>query len=145
MKKNLALCVAVALCTPVCSAFAAEITEPTEVGTTTMPPGQYTLVEKNTAKSYSLMVTRKGTMIMAPGGSKALTETSAPATTTATTAPAATQSAQQTAAGAAVPATSAAAKPGNAALKGLMQKGMNEGMNQLMKSGTTKKLEQLIK
>jgi len=39
-------------------------TAPTEVGTTTMPAGQYTVIDQTSGKKYSLMVTTKGTMIL---------------------------------------------------------------------------------
>lgn len=52
---------------------------PTEVGTTTMPPGQYSLTEVNTGKKYSLTVTDKGTMIFAAATAPA-TAASTPAT-----------------------------------------------------------------
>jgi hypothetical protein len=44
----------------------ANITGPTEVGTSAMPPGQYSLVEKISGKTYSLTVTNRGNMILSP-------------------------------------------------------------------------------
>ncbi len=44
-----------------------DITAPTEVGTTTMPAGQYLVTDQVSGKKYSLMVTSKGTMILGPG------------------------------------------------------------------------------
>src|SRR5258705_6301577 len=63
--------------------FADEITEPTEVGLSTMPPGEYTLTEKKTSKTYSLMVTKKGSMIMGPPGAAGSAATVAAATAAA--------------------------------------------------------------
>jgi hypothetical protein len=55
-------------------------TAPTEVGTTTMTPGEYSVTDQGNGKKYSLMVTTKGTMILGPA-----TTTVAPTTTTTTT------------------------------------------------------------
>ena len=49
-----------------------DVTEPTEVGTTTIHPGEYVLTEKKSNKAYSLMVTKKGMMIMGPAGAAAM-------------------------------------------------------------------------
>ncbi len=58
-------------------------TAPTEVGSTTMPAGQYSLIEQSTGKKYSLMITTKGTMICGPAPTVPTTTTGA-STTTAT-------------------------------------------------------------
>jgi hypothetical protein len=135
---------AMALWLPACAAFAApEITAPTDVGNTTMPPGEYLVTEKSSSKAYSLMVTSKGTMILAPAPNHAAAAVQTPAAPTATVAPAA-------GAAATTAATTAAVAPGGSsmvsgAMKGLMQKGMQEGMNQLVKGGATKQLNKFIK
>jgi hypothetical protein len=41
-------------------------TAPAEVGTTTMDPGQYLVIDQGSGKKYSLMVTTKGSMILGP-------------------------------------------------------------------------------
>ena len=48
------------------TATKADITAPTEVGTTTMPAGQYLVIDQVSGKKYSLMVSSKGTMILGP-------------------------------------------------------------------------------
>jgi len=58
------------------------ISAPTEVGTTTMPPGEYSVTDQASGKKYSLMVTSKGTMILGAATAAATTTT----TTTKTTA-----------------------------------------------------------
>lgn len=40
------------------------IAGPREVGTTTMPPGSYHIVEQQTRKAFTLTVTQKGNMIL---------------------------------------------------------------------------------
>lgn len=125
---------------------------PEEVGTTTMPPGQYLVSDQVSKKTYSLTVTQKGNMILgvAPEGVEVRQTTTASANTAAASTPAATGG--TAAAGAAVNATT-----GNSltqgvtqdALTGLMkqgmQKGMQRGMQELMKQGGTKQLDKLIK
>jgi hypothetical protein len=89
---------AASLCTLICSSAFADapaadstapatslsITGPQEVGTTTMPPGNYVIKEQTTGNSYDLMVSNKGTMILAPApaaGSAAASAAAAPAST----------------------------------------------------------------
>lgn len=53
---------------------------PTEIGHTTMAPGQYTVIDDNGGKKYSLMVTNKGNMILGPAQQiGAAVQTGAPA------------------------------------------------------------------
>jgi hypothetical protein len=60
------------------SAYAADsaITGPTEVGTTTMTPGQYAVIDQNSGAKYSLTVTTKGTMILGPAPATAASKAS---------------------------------------------------------------------
>lgn len=44
----------------------AELTTPTEVGTTIIPSGTYIMMDQTTGKSYALTVTSRGNMILAP-------------------------------------------------------------------------------
>lgn len=108
-----------------------EITTPTEVGTTSMPAGNYIVTEQSSGKSYALMVSSKGTMILSP----------APAGASAAAVP--------------VHASGAAAAPGgqtataehkpNSQIKNLMNKEIQKGALQLLNSGTGKQLKDLIK
>ncbi|HEY9685193.1 MAG TPA: hypothetical protein V6C86_26705 [Oculatellaceae cyanobacterium] len=43
------------------------VAPPKEVGTTSMRPGNYTLTEQNSGRSYSLMVTDSGRMVLDGG------------------------------------------------------------------------------
>lgn len=122
-----------------CMAGPTDISGPTEVGTTIMPAGSYTLRDEKSKKVYTLTVTTKGTMIVAPATASIEPIPNVQATTTAN-APA----------GAAVAPVGAAAVPGaaagkNDALNKLMQKGMQRGVKELMKRGGTKQIENLIK
>lgn len=45
-----------------------DMTTPTEVGTTSIPSGDYVVTDNTTGKSYGLTVTTKGTMILSPAG-----------------------------------------------------------------------------
>ena len=45
-----------------------DMTTPTEVGTTSIPSGDYVVTDKSTGKTYGLTVTTKGTMILSPPG-----------------------------------------------------------------------------
>ncbi|PWU03155.1 MAG: hypothetical protein C5B53_00815 [Candidatus Melainabacteria bacterium] len=45
-----------------------DVTSPTEVGTTTIPSGNYVVMDQSTGKSYPLSVTTNGTMIIGPAG-----------------------------------------------------------------------------
>jgi hypothetical protein len=151
-----------ALWLPACAAMAApEITEPTEVGTTTMPSGEYTVTERSSQKTYSLMVTSKGNMILGPTAAVPAVSPKPSVPTATVPAPAAAVVAPVTPAavapGAVAPGVVApgAVAPGtlpsasnsvmSSAVKSLVQKGMTQGMNQLMKSGATKQLNKYIK
>jgi len=57
-----------------------DLSTPQEVGNTSMPPGNYVVTEQTSGKSYNLMVSSKGTMILAPA-TKAATQATAAATT----------------------------------------------------------------
>lgn len=122
---------------------------PEEVGTTTMPPGQYLVSDQVSHKTYSLTVTQKGNMILgvAPDGVEVRQTTTASANTAAATNTAATGGTAAT--GAAVNATTGNSLTHQDALTGLMkqgmQKGMQRGMQELMKQGGTKQLDKLIK
>lgn len=122
-------------------AFAEDVTGPKEVGSTTMPPGQYYVTEQISKKSYSLTVTDKGNMILGPapaGVTVAITDTNAKtagATTTAT--PAATEAsgikgATSTGLGAAASqATQFIPHSKNPLMDGMMQQGIQQGTQQL--------------
>lgn len=105
---------------------------PTEVGTTTMPPGQYYITEQTTHKSYSLVVSDKGNMILgaAPDG----LQVTLPTSTAATTAPATTAS-----------AASQSPTTLESMLKKEATKGVEQGMSSLVKQGATKELGNLLK
>ncbi len=103
-----------------------EITTPTEVGTTSMPAGNYIVTEQSSGKNYALMVSSKGTMILSPAPSGA-TAKIPPASSPAAAVPAATP-AQQEAAG----------------LKSLMGKGLEKGALQLLESGASKQIKNFI-
>lgn len=129
---------------------------PQEVGTTTMPAGQYYVTEQISKKSYSLTVTQKGNMILGPapqGVEVQVGGTAAPVPAPTVVAPAAGTTAAPGAA-AAPPAAGTAplSVTGVAgdAFKGLVkqgvQKGMQKGMTELVKQGAgTKQLKNLVK
>lgn len=132
------------------AAFAAgEITEPTEVGSTSMPPGEYTVIHNGTNKAYTLMVTSKGIMIMSPDKPDAVlapSATSTPAAAATSTAAAAGATAATSATQAAAPVKSGASSLlSNDLVKGLMQKGMKEGTRQLTKMGGQGQINKLLK
>jgi len=109
------------------SSSVSDLSAPQEVGNTTMPPGNYVVTEQASGKSYNLMVSSKGTMILAPA-----TKAAAVTTTTVTTvaAPAAA-----VAPGAVVAAPQAAASP-VAGLGGMLNNQMaSQAMKGLMNSG----------
>ncbi|MBS2009683.1 MAG: hypothetical protein JST01_21695 [Cyanobacteria bacterium SZAS TMP-1] len=121
---------------------ATEITAPQEVGNTSMPPGNYTVTERSSGKTYELMVSSKGTMILAPVAKAAAAAAPAAATTVAVPA----------AAGAAPAAGAAAAPAGglagmlnnpmaSSAVKGLM----NTGMKKAIEQNATKELNKFLK
>ncbi|MBS2004278.1 MAG: hypothetical protein JST44_22415 [Cyanobacteria bacterium SZAS LIN-5] len=107
------------------------VTGPQEVGTTSMPPGNYLIKEQTTGKTFELMVSTKGTMILAP----------APAGTTIA-APAA----------AASPANASAASPqsnltnlGTNALKKMVQDQVTKGVTNVIQKDATNSLGKFIK
>ncbi len=113
-------------------AMTTPITTPTEVGTTSMPAGNYIVTEQSSHQSYALMVSSKGTMILSPAPANAAaaqpTGTAAvPAAAVATPAPG-------------VPA----AGVGSATMTKLMSKGLEKGAMQLIQSGATKQIKQFI-
>jgi hypothetical protein len=95
---------------------------PHDVGTTTMPPGRYSVIEQNTGKKYSLMVTTKGAMILS--STSASTTAS---TTTATTAP------------------PAAPNNNNSDLKGQAQSRIQKEVNRFIQKQGTNQLKNFIK
>jgi len=96
-------------------------TAPTEVGTTTMPPGQYMVIDQGSGKKYSLMVTTKGTMILGP-------------------APTATASAS------AVPgAAAASAASSSSGLTGLAEKEMRKGVTTVIEKQGMSEIKNFIK
>lgn len=123
---------------PNLSMAAPEISGPTEVGNTIMPPGNYSLRDEQTKKIYSLTVTTKGTMIVAPAAASVepLPSTAGAASTTAIG-----------------PATAGTVDPGavpgapgkNDAINKLLNKGMQRGVKELMKHGGQKQIQNLLK
>lgn len=122
--------------------FAEEVTGPKEVGTTTMPAGQYYVTEQISKKSYSLTVTDKGSMILGPapaGVSVAVTDTNAAGTSAAaaTATPAASEASGNAAANAVNSAAGQAAgfipTLKNPAIDGLMRQGIQQGTQQMNK------------
>lgn len=142
---------------PAC-AQAPDQSGPQEVGTTTMPPGQYFVTEQISKKSYSLTVTQKGNMILGPAPEGLEVKmTAAPAAPAAPPA-AAVPATPAAGAAAAAPGAAPAAAPAGAqssllptgvagdVMKGLVKQGMQKGVNELMKQGAnTKQLQKLIK
>jgi len=100
-------------------------TGPREVGTTTMPAGQYYITEQTTQKSYSLTVTDKGNMILGPAPDGIEVKTAATTNTT----------------------TSTTTTVGNSesAMKGLMKQGMEKGMSEMVKQAGEKELGNFMK
>jgi hypothetical protein len=117
--------------------WAEEVTGPKEVGSTTMPPGQYHITEQISKKSYSLTVTDKGNMILGPAPADVEVKAGAPAAAAPTATTAATSG--DAAAAAAKPATA------NDALNGLMKQGLQRGMTELVKQGGTKQIQKYMK
>lgn len=114
-----------------------EITTPTEVGTTSMPAGNYLVTEQSSGKSYALMVSSKGTMILspAPAGASAVAPAHGAGAAAHPT---------EAAAGAPPGATADGHKP-NSQIKNLVNKEIQKGALQLLNGGTGKKLQDLIK
>lgn len=124
-----------------CMAGPTDISGPTEVGTTIMPAGSYTLRDEKSKKVYTLTVTTKGTMIVAPATASIEAIPTVQAATTAIA---------PVAGAAGIAPVGAAGMPGaaggkNDALNKLMQKGMQRGVKELMKHGGTKQIQNLIK
>ncbi|MBS1989232.1 MAG: hypothetical protein JSS83_01875 [Cyanobacteria bacterium SZAS LIN-3] len=129
---------------------ATEITAPQEVGNTSMPPGNYTVTERSSGKTYELMVSSKGTMILAPVVKAAAA--AAPAAAATTVAVPAAAGAAPAAGAAAAPVGPAAAPAGglagmlnnpmaSSAVKGLM----NTGMKKAIEKNATKELNKFLK
>lgn len=118
---------------------APEISGPTEVGNTIMPPGNYSLRDEKTKKLYSLTVTTKGTMIVAPATASVepLPSTTAAAASTTAIAPAT--------AGGVDPGAVPGAPGKNDAINKLLNKGMQRGVKELMKHGGQKQIQNLLK
>lgn len=122
-----------------------DISGPTEVGNTIMPPGTYSVRDERTKKIYTLTVTTKGTMILAPAAASVEPMPASQAATTAVT----------PAAGAVtgtVPGAVPGAVPGipatggkNDAINSLINKGMQRGVKELMKHGGQKQIQNLLK
>jgi hypothetical protein len=55
-----------------------EVTTPTQVGTTTIPSGTYVMTDETTGKTYPLIITKNGTMVLGPAGSATQEVTSLP-------------------------------------------------------------------
>ena len=115
------------------------ITTPTEVGTTSMSPGQYIVTDQVSSQCYSLTITSKGTMILgpAPAGTRAATigaavTTAAPAATATTAAP-----------GAATTAATTAATQTSTVNK-LIDQGLEKGASELLKFGGKSALDKII-
>ncbi|HEY9719809.1 MAG TPA: hypothetical protein V6C69_20180 [Trichormus sp.] len=105
---------------------------PQEVGSTTMPPGQYYITEQISHKSYSLTVTDKGNMILgaAPDGVEVKLSGAAAAAATAT---------------AATTKPASLLDSGKGLLKQGMEKGAEKGMSTLVKDGASKELGNFMK
>jgi hypothetical protein len=152
MNRVIASLLAVVACS-VGAVSAADMQEPTEVGNTTMPPGEYDMVHKGSHKTYTLMVTSKGMMIMAPDKDGVNAAAPAPvATTPAAVTPAVTTTVAPALTAPVVPAaptaatqTAAGVKPGNEFMKGLVQQGMKQGMNQIGKFGAKGQIDKFLK
>lgn len=56
----------------------ADVSAPTEVGTTSIPSGNYVVMDQSTGKSYPLSVTTNGTMIIGPAGTSPQSLTGVP-------------------------------------------------------------------
>jgi|688.fasta_scaffold412436_2 hypothetical protein len=109
--------------------FSNSVTGPQEVGTTTMPPGNYLIKEQTSGKTFELMVSTKGTMILAPAPTGATV-------TAATAAPnaAATQPAQTNLTGL-----------GSSALKKMVQEQVTKGVTNAIEKDATNSLGKFIK
>jgi hypothetical protein len=126
MYKRFALVAALLLGVPSCLAqsttdatasTAAASSAPSEVGTTTMPPGEYLVTEQTTGKRYNLTVTDKGTMILGAATTPASTSTSTTSTTTTT----------------------------GGFMKGVAKQGMEKGMSEMIKNEGTNELKNILK
>ncbi len=136
---------AASLCTLFCSAAYADapadgtpstslsITGPQEVGTTSMPAGNYLIKEQTTGKSYELMVSNKGTMILAPAPAAGAATAAAPAAAGA--------------AGAAAPASAQSALTGlgTNALKKIVQDQVTKGVTNVIQKDATNSLGKFMK
>lgn len=114
--------------TTVTESFSNSVTGPQEVGTTTMPPGNYLIKEQTSGKTFELMVSTKGTMILAP----------APAGATVTAATAAPNAATQ-------PAQTNLTGLGSSALKKMVQEQVTKGVTNAIEKDATNSLGKFIK
>lgn len=119
------------------------IAGPREVGTTTMPPGSYHIVEQTTRKAFTLTVTQKGNMILgAASADLELRPKEGVAAPTNASINAASIYAARTDATETAP-VGMQQKRANP-LTGLMQQGMQKGMSQLLKQGASKQLTKFL-
>lgn len=138
------------LCTLLCSAAFADvpadgtsssslsISGPQEVGTTSMPAGNYLIKEKNTGKLYELMVSNKGTMILAPAAPQGAMPQSAPvAAAPAAAAPAAAPAQAST--------QSALTNLGTNAIKKMVQDQMTKGVTNVIQKDATDSFSKFLK
>lgn len=116
-----------------------DISGPTEVGNTIMPPGTYSVRDERSKKMYTLTVTTKGTMILAPAAASVEPMPSSQAATTAVTQTTPVTGAVPGVAG--MPATAGK----NDAINSLINKGMQRGVKELMKHGGQKQIQNLLK
>lgn len=134
------------LCTLLCSAAFADvpadgtsssslsISGPQEVGTTSMPAGNYLIKEKNTGKLYELMVSNKGTMILAPAAPQGAMPQSAPVAAAAPAAAPAQASTQ-----------SALTNLGTNAIKKMVQDQMTKGVTNVIQKDATDSFSKFLK
>jgi hypothetical protein len=104
------------------------ITGPQEVGTTTMPPGNYLVKEQTSGKTFELMVSTKGTMILAPAPASA-----PPAATTSSTG------------ASVVPNQNNLTNLGTNALKKMVQEQMTRGVTNVIEKDATNSLGKFMK
>jgi hypothetical protein len=139
--RSILLAVSSVLMASAALADTAPMAGPQEVGSTTMPPGQYYVTEQMSHKSYSLTVTDKGNMILGPAPDGVEVRLPGAATTAAVTA---ATTVTETGAKSTSILPTASGVSGDA-IKGLMKEGMQKGMSQLLKQGTENELKNFIK
>jgi hypothetical protein len=114
----------------------ANLSGPTEIGVSRMPPGRYELTEQESGKRYWMTVTTKGTMILTP--------IKEPPAVSNVSGVAAAPNVVPNAPGVA-PAAMPASPVAKSQMQQLMQKGMQQGVQQLLKRGGTGQLNKLLK